>query len=308
MVFVGDIFLKERVKICFGLKEVVLNLEYPLFKSDTPAKEKILLGCEKNYLLDIFSSILGVNLANNHIFDYGEGGLEKTLYFLNKNNIPYCGINNKFFEYKNYKILGYCSLVTNPVVSSDNYRLNILEEIDFEYLKKLKKDNSYLILILHWGLEEFLMPRFEDVTLAHKLIDIGVDLIIGHHPHVIQPLEMYKNKYIFYSLGNFIFPNLEENSFFNGEEFKIYKDKRSKRNKYGLVVEVNNKISYFTTFYDNSKVIKKSFKIPSKIPKSKEEFEKYQKIYSKYLMLENFFKYPRIPSLKNIKNFLKVLE
>jgi len=305
MVFVGDVFLKERVKICFGLNEVILNLEYPLFKSDTPAKEKVLLSCEKNYLLDTFNSILGVNLANNHIFDYGEEGLEKTLYFLDKNNIPYCGINHKFFKYKNYKILGFCSLVTNPVVSSNNYRLNILEEIDFEYLKKLKKDNSYLILILHWGLEEFLMPRFEDVILAHKLIDIGVDLIIGHHPHVIQPVEIYKNKYIFYSLGNFIFPDLEENSFFNGKEFKIYRDKRSKRNKYGLVVEVNNKINYFTTFYDNSKVIKKSFKIPSKIPKSKEEFEKYRKIYSKYLMVENFFKYPRIPSLKNIKNFLK---
>jgi len=306
MVFVGDVFLKEKVKINFELKEVILNLEYPLFKSNTPANGKVLLGCKKNYLLDTFDSILGVNLANNHIFDYGEEGIEKTLYFLNKNNIPYCGIDNQLIEHKNYKILGFCSLVTNPVKQSERHKLNILEEIDFSYLKRLKKNNTYLILILHWGLEEFLMPRFEDVKLAHQLIDMGVDLIIGHHPHIIQPVEIYKGKYIFYSLGNFIFPDLYEKSFFDGKNFQVYKDKRLKRNKYGIVVRLNEKIDYFTSFYEKSEVIEKYFKIPFKIPNSKEEFLKYKKYYSKYLMIENFIKNPRIPSLKNIKNFLSV--
>jgi len=307
MVFIGDVFLKEKVKIDFTLKDVILNLEYPLSKNGIPAKNKILLGCENNYLLDTFHSIKGVNLANNHIFDYGLEGFEDTISFLEQNNIPYCGINGKFIQLENCKILGFCSLTSTPVKECGKYKLNILEEIDFEYIKNIKKEHEYLIIILHWGLEEFKMPRYEDVKLAHKLIDIGVDLIIGHHPHVIQPIEIYKGKYIFYSLGNFIFPDLNEVSFFDGKEFKQYKEKRSLRNKIGIVVNLeNNKIDYFTIYYDNKLVIKKKYKIPKIIPHNERDFILYKKKISKFLMLENFLKNPRIPSISNIKNFFKV--
>jgi poly-gamma-glutamate synthesis protein (capsule biosynthesis protein) len=79
----------------------------------------------------------------------------------------------------------------------------------------------------HWGTEYALTPNKKQVRLAHEWIDAGVDVIIGHHPHVIQSVEVYKDKYIFYSLGNFIF---DQYFSFNtthgiGVSAEVYKDK-----------------------------------------------------------------------------------
>lgn len=64
---------------------------------------------------------------------------------------------------------------------------------------------DFIIVSLHWGLEYEAPPHPHQIETAHRLIDNGVDLIIGHHPHVIQGIEKYRGKYIFYSLGNFLF-------------------------------------------------------------------------------------------------------
>ena len=58
----------------------------------------------------------------------------------------------------------------------------------------------------HWGIEKFRYPEPADRNLAHRIIDAGADIIVGHHPHIIQPIEIYKGKYIIYSIGNFILP------------------------------------------------------------------------------------------------------
>lgn len=71
---------------------------------------------------------------------------------------------------------------------------------------KLRDECSgFLICSIHWGLEFLTYPGEEQITLGHQLIDAGVDVILGHHPHVLQPIEEYKNGIIFYSLGNFVF-------------------------------------------------------------------------------------------------------
>lgn len=75
-----------------------------------------------------------------------------------------------------------------------------------EEAKDLRKQCSgFLICSLHWGLEFLDYPGPEQIDLAHQLIDAGVDVIFGHHPHVLQPVERYKNGLIFYSMGNFVF-------------------------------------------------------------------------------------------------------
>jgi poly-gamma-glutamate synthesis protein (capsule biosynthesis protein) len=56
---------------------------------------------------------------------------------------------------------------------------------------------------MHWGFEYHYLPMPYDIMLAHNMIDVGYNTIIGHHPHVVQPFEMYKDKYVFYSIGNF---------------------------------------------------------------------------------------------------------
>ena len=73
-------------------------------------------------------------------------------------------------------------------------------------LEKVKKENPDLIIAnFHWGVERSLTPEEYQINLAHSAIDNGVDLVLGHHPHVLQGIEKYKGKYIVYSLGNFCF-------------------------------------------------------------------------------------------------------
>ena len=67
-----------------------------------------------------------------------------------------------------------------------------------------------MVLSIHWGVEGSPEPKEEDIKLAKRLIDGGVDIIMGHHPHVVQGIEIYKGKPIFYSLGNFVFGTIGE--------------------------------------------------------------------------------------------------
>lgn len=66
-------------------------------------------------------------------------------------------------------------------------------------------ENDFRIAYIHWGNEFINYPYFDQKQFAHLLVDIGFDLVIGMHPHILQGYEIYNNKYIFYSLGNFVF-------------------------------------------------------------------------------------------------------
>jgi len=159
-------------------------------------------------------------LGNNHLHDLGEEGIRETLDDLKKNDIEYTGISsgtndiNVFIiEHASYKI-GILAL------STDNYQvMSILATEDkigvidlnhrelADLIKETKKKVDYLIINPHWGKEFMYYPSIENRKLAYLWIDNGADLVVGHHPHVIQGKEEYKGKRIYYSLGNFIFPN-----------------------------------------------------------------------------------------------------
>ena len=78
------------------------------------------------------------------------------------------------------------------------------EEKISEDISLIKKLANYIIITLHWGEEYVPQPAPWQIEFAHKLIDRGADIILGHHPHVLQPIEVYKGKLITYSLGNFV--------------------------------------------------------------------------------------------------------
>jgi hypothetical protein len=102
---------------------------------------------------------------------------------------------------------------------------------DFEGLvADLEKRVDHILVFMHWGLEEINYPVPENLKTAHEIIDLGADAVIGSHPHVYQGYEIYNGKYIFYSLGNFIFGNILAKTV--GDQ--IYKEKRSWRNRNGL--------------------------------------------------------------------------
>lgn len=174
-----------------------------------------------NYLNQMGVDI--VSLANNHIYDHLEDGFAKTLRFLKKNGILHLGAGSDFrlaripiiLKKNNIKVglLNYVTLDTNPnIPESAEISVNIFEiEKIIKDINEIRGRVDHIVLLLHWGgrVEGGLYPDFDQPKLARQLIDAGADLIIGHHSHTMQPYEVYKGKYIFYSLGNFCFADYE---------------------------------------------------------------------------------------------------
>jgi len=140
------------------------------------------------------------------------------------------------FEKKGIKVavLNYVTKDTNPNLLNDaKVRPNwfYLKKVE-EDIAKLKDKVDYIIVYPHWGgrMEGAKLPDRELIPIAHKIIDAGADIIIGHHSHTIQPYEIYRGKYIFYSLGNFCFSDLIF------ENRQLYLDRR--RNFEGLIISV----------------------------------------------------------------------
>jgi poly-gamma-glutamate synthesis protein (capsule biosynthesis protein) len=150
-----------------------------------------------------------VNLANNHIFDYGKIAFEDTLKNLEKNNIKYFGNSYEplIIEKEGIKIgfLGFSDFLKHLEVKENKIGIAVVNDNLSEIIKKAKEKVDILIVSFHWGEEYKKIANERQRKLAKIAIDSGADLVIGHHPHVIQDIEKYKGKFIFYSLGNFIF-------------------------------------------------------------------------------------------------------
>ena len=140
-----------------------------------------------------------LNLANNHTLNFGQEGLSQSKGYLRESGIDYFGDPQNQQEISLVRQLKEIKigLVGYHDLGSDNL---ILEEI-----QKLKRETDFVIVYAHWGKEyQTAFSKFQQ-RQAQRLIDSGADVIFGSHPHVIQPIEVYKNKPIFYSLGNFLF-------------------------------------------------------------------------------------------------------
>jgi len=177
----------------------LINLEAPLVK-DCPVTTEGMVFCGDQRFIQglLFAGIDVVNLANNHSYNWGELGLEQTQGLLEKNNILATGsplpLVTKKIKDTNFGFLGW-NILDNPD------QKEIITHI------KLAKENKvdFLIVSFHWGAEYQRFPGKETIALAHRGIDNGADLIVGNHPHWYQPIEIYKDKPIIYSHGNFIF-------------------------------------------------------------------------------------------------------
>jgi len=183
-------------------------------------------------------------LANNHVYDHLEDGFQKTISFLDKNGIKSLGasIDNNDFKQpliieKNGIKIGLLNYVTND--TNPNLPKGIRVKLNWFDLKRVIKDISFLkekvdhiVLSLHWGgrLEGGMYPDWDQPIIARKLIDAGADLIIGHHSHTVQPYEIYKGKYIFYSLGNFCFSDI----YYDG----VLYSRLSPRQKKGMIPKI----------------------------------------------------------------------
>lgn len=177
-----------------------------------------------------------LSLANNHTLDFGVKGLEDTINFLESVGIKYVGAGkNKeeayrpvYIEKKGIKFafLAYSDSKIVPAhyeASGDRAGTAFIGANHIEKaIKEAKKESDFVIVSMHSGIEYAEGPNENQINFAHAVIDAGADLIIGHHPHVIQLLEKYKGKFIFYSLGNFVFDQPQRQETKEGLTVKIY--------------------------------------------------------------------------------------
>lgn len=144
-----------------------------------------------------------VTLANNHTFDFGSAGYNETVSLLDAGGIAHFGhpfafsdayVLRKQIQGRKFIFVGFNA--TNPNFDTQGAQ---------QFIATLPKHDETLIVVVHGGTEYELHSSSYQQQLYRGFIDSGADLVIAHHPHVVEEIEQYKNKLIFYSLGNFIF-------------------------------------------------------------------------------------------------------
>ena len=159
-----------------------------------------------------------VNLANNHIYDYGKAGLFDTISYLDSVGIRHVGAGRNAGQAhrpvvihargRRIALLGYYGGGEAPKATrrSQGVADRRIEDIQSDVGRiRREKTADYIVVNLHWGVEKAEIPDSDQIEFAHEVIDAGVDLVVGHHPHVLQGIERYKSGVIVYSLGNLVF-------------------------------------------------------------------------------------------------------
>jgi poly-gamma-glutamate capsule biosynthesis protein CapA/YwtB (metallophosphatase superfamily) len=158
-----------------------------------------------------------ISLANNHSLDYGKPGLSETLANLHREGILAVGAGNTISSARRLRILkrnglrigflAYLGLFPSIVKLTSREPAVAMADIDAvrREVRSARKRVDFLIVSMHAGKEYIFKHSPRQQEIAHAAIDCGADMVIGHHPHVVQDSEIYRSKLVFYSLGNFVF-------------------------------------------------------------------------------------------------------
>lgn len=178
----------------------IVNMEGTLTASDERQEKQFAFKAPPEFAAILSgSSVEAANMANNHSKDYGESSYTDTISALEASKVSTFGYERA----KILKIKGIKVGLTGIYELADH--LEKQQQVK-ENIAALKEAGAKLVIVnFHWGNEREYTPTDIQKTLAHLAIDEGADLVIGHHPHVLQGIERYKDKYIAYSLGNFCF-------------------------------------------------------------------------------------------------------
>lgn len=260
-----------------------------------------------------------VCLANNHIMDYGKKGLFSTIEALEKNHISYMGANLEsdvyhpfVIEKEKIAIFNVCESGFGMENSRKNGNAIFNTKYFFDKIQRYKKKGYLVIILPHAGAENLEYPLPEIRDLYKLYVDLGADLVIGNHPHIVQGKEIYKHKHIYYSLGNLYFND--------------YKDKVELYNPSSLLLSINIndgqiKIDYFfirinnqIIDIDNRVIVYDQFKNISKLLLSENEYVRiinkhchklFDTLYSSYINYESDLYLNTIRS--RIKSIIKIL-
>lgn len=178
----------------------IVNLETTFTETDGGQQDKTYVFKAPYDYVNILheGSIEAVTIANNHANDYLEQGRNDNIRTLYDNDIIISGE-----EYAgSYEVNGVTIGLLGYTVFHTKFNFNKAIERDIQYMRKMY---DIVIVNFHWGHEKEYYADRGQTQLGQKAIDLGADLVVGHHPHVINGIECYKGKYIVYSMGNCAF-------------------------------------------------------------------------------------------------------
>lgn len=241
--FTGDIVPQGRMERQFtgdgGIAKTLGSLAYELAGLDFLAgnlEGAVTAGAEhfpKRYVFKISEAVLAklkavgfdwLSVANNHSWDFYERGFTDTLSALKKYGIDTSGAGTNLREAARWaiynvgsstiRVLGVSAYLREnsgfdgrTLTMAKNNRPGVIWTDTDELSRLLGKKEGLDIVVVHGGLEYVDEPREDWVALYRQLVDMGADIVVAAHPHVLQGAEAYGEGYIFYSLGNFLFPD-----------------------------------------------------------------------------------------------------
>ena len=242
ILFTGDVLLDRGVRtqierngidhIFSAVKDsflaadaTVINLECPLTDVYTPVMKKYIFKADEKWAASLKKyGVTHAAMANNHTYDQGSTGLEHTVRALNDNGIVPMG-----FGYTDEERAKPVELEKNGIkvalFNSVSLRLENWIQTDGEPGICMAKGNELanqisayrqkhpdikIIAVVHWGIEFMPFPSNQQQMDAMLLASAGADVIVGHHPHIVQPVKKIQNCTVIYSLGNFVFDQKRE--------------------------------------------------------------------------------------------------
>ena len=247
LLFTGDVLLSEYVLSNYDnkgidgvvsqpLRDKMVNADFTMVNEEFPFSNRGTKAPDKQYTfrvdpkyVSIFKElgIDAVGIANNHVLDFGKEALEDTFTTLNNAGIPYSGAGHNLeeaskvvtFEKGGKKVGVIAASRVIPVVEWNvrNSQPGVFTAYDatdlINKVQEAKQSCDLVFVMIHWGTEHTDKLEEYQKTIGHQLIDAGADGVIGAHPHVVQGIEKYNDKMIFYSLGNYIFNQNIERTF-----------------------------------------------------------------------------------------------
>lgn len=252
--------------ILIGHDLIVSNLECAIKKGNEKPiiKEGPSLACnveQLKYLVNIGKTLF--TLANNHVMDYGNQGIYNIFEASKTMNVSFVGAGNNisearkpfYFEKNNFRVAFInCCEHEFSIADENTPGANPMDIISiYKQIQEAKKEASIIIVIAHGGHEYYQLPSQRIQETYRFFIDAGANAVIGHHPHCISGMEIYKEGMIYYSLGNFYFNNHNKDKNIWNEgfcvELKIDTD---------IKKIISHNIIPYTQCLNNNKIIKLS--------------------------------------------------
>ena len=322
----GDLYLNKKIEIKYSMPQYyVFNLEYSITKDKTtPFPNKVNLGSEFSDFETLFKEKpIAVTLANNHILDYGKQGFENTINTLKDKGIKYIGAGCEKDNYNNRQVIDLNDSKVSVLsysqfkMEADGLGVALAEkERIIKDINQAKSNGATAVIVcIHWGTEDHPCQNSYQEEMGRFMVDSGADLVIGNHTHCVQPFVKYKDKYIFYSVGNFFFENINTECFYDekGKSKRKWRKRNLRCNKTAYVVlydtvkkqvcRVDELINNGkTVVFNKNKDLNKTYSVNKNLGRVIYAMRKYGGFLTSNMFVDNkFFDFDAIKHELNIK-------